>query len=94
MRDNVVRGNLVRRSRVDGIVVVQKDRHSLLTGNVVIRVGRRRLRRRQPHNDADRQPGGRNDDLGIEAVFGVIDGGGNIARNNGNPRQCMNIFCS
>jgi parallel beta-helix repeat protein len=36
----------------------------------------------------------RNADLGIEAVPGVIDGGGNIARNNGNPAQCTNIFCS
>ena len=32
-------------------------------------------------------------DLGIEAVFGVIDGGGNRARGNGDPRQCVNIFC-
>jgi hypothetical protein len=27
----------------------------------------------------------RNADLGIEAVFGVIDGGGNAAHGNGNP---------
>jgi hypothetical protein len=35
----------------------------------------------------------RNGDLGIEAVRGVIDGGGNVARGNGDPRQCTNIAC-
>ena len=36
----------------------------------------------------------RNHDLRIEAVFGVIDGGGNKASGNGNPAQCTNIVCS
>jgi hypothetical protein len=35
----------------------------------------------------------RNGDLGIEAVPGVIDGGGNHAHGNGNPGQCTNISC-
>jgi parallel beta-helix repeat protein len=35
----------------------------------------------------------RNADLGIEAVRGVNDGGGNIARHNGDPRQCVNVKC-
>jgi len=34
-----------------------------------------------------------NHDLGIEAVPGVIDGGGNHAAGNGNPAQCVNIDC-
>jgi hypothetical protein len=34
-----------------------------------------------------------NADLGIEAVPGVIDGGGNKASGNGNPLQCSNVFC-
>jgi hypothetical protein len=34
-----------------------------------------------------------NDALGIEAVFGVIDGGGNLASGNGDPRQCVNVRC-
>src|SRR3954453_9135770 len=40
-------------------------------------------------NEADR-----NADLGIEAVRGVTDGGGNIARQNGDPRQCTHIACN
>jgi hypothetical protein len=35
----------------------------------------------------------RNTDLGIEAV-GVIDGGGNTARRNGNAAQCVGVVCS
>jgi parallel beta helix pectate lyase-like protein len=34
-----------------------------------------------------------NGDLGIEAVAGVIDLGGNTAGLNGNPLQCVNVFC-
>jgi hypothetical protein len=35
----------------------------------------------------------RNHDLGIEAVHGVTDGGGNKAAGNGNPLQCTNVLC-
>jgi hypothetical protein len=30
---------------------------------------------------------------GIFAEFGVVDGGGNRARNNGNPAQCLGVEC-
>jgi parallel beta-helix repeat protein len=35
-----------------------------------------------------------NFDLGIEAVPGVTDGGGNKARGNGNPLQCTHVLCN
>jgi hypothetical protein len=35
-----------------------------------------------------------NGDLGIEAVLGVIDGGGNRAHANGNPLQCVGVICN
>jgi hypothetical protein len=35
----------------------------------------------------------RNSDLGIEAVWGVIDGSANRAAHNGAARQCKNIVC-
>jgi Right handed beta helix region len=34
-----------------------------------------------------------NGNLGINADPTVIDGGGNKARGNGNPLQCVNVFC-
>jgi hypothetical protein len=37
--------------------------------------------------------GVRNGDLGIEAVAGVSDGGGNRAFGNGNSLQCLNVVC-
>jgi hypothetical protein len=42
---------------------------------------------------ADPNTANRNHDLGIEAVPGVIDGGGNKASGNGNPAQCLNVVC-
>jgi hypothetical protein len=35
-----------------------------------------------------------NGDLGIEAQPGVTDGGGNVARGNGNPAQCVGVTCT
>jgi hypothetical protein len=35
-----------------------------------------------------------NVNLGIEAVSGVTDGGGNSAKHNGNRAQCVNVSCS
>jgi hypothetical protein len=91
---NVVRGNIVRRSRVDGIAVVRKDRHSVLVRNVVTGSGDDGFDVNSPTTTLTANRARRNGDLGIEAVFGVIDGGGNLARHNGDPLQCTNIFCS
>jgi parallel beta-helix repeat protein len=41
-----------------------------------------------------RNSANRNIDLGIDAVPGVVDGGGNRAQENGNPLQCVNVVCS
>ncbi len=92
--DNVVRGNTVRRSGVDGIAVVKKERHSVLVRNVVTGSGDDGFDINSSTMTLTGNRAKRNADLGIEAVFGVIDGGGNVARNNGDPGQCMNIFCN
>jgi len=34
-----------------------------------------------------------NGDIGMEAIAGVIDGGGNRAAGTGNPAECMNVAC-
>jgi parallel beta-helix repeat protein len=92
--DNLVRGNIVRRSRVDGIAVVKKERHSALVRNVVTGSGDDGFDINSRTTTLRGNRARRNDGLGIEAVFGVIDGGGNRASGNGNPLQCLNIFCS
>jgi nitrous oxidase accessory protein NosD len=91
--DNVVRGNIVRGSLVDGIVVVAKDRQSLLLRNLVARSGDDGIDVDSSTTTVTGNRARRNGDLGIEAVFGVFDGGGNLASGNGNPLQCLNITC-
>ena len=91
---NTVRRNLVKDSHKYGFLVGKKDRHSRLKGNVAKRSEDDgfRVKSRSAKLTANRAV--RNGDLGIEAVPGVIDGGGNIARHNGDLRQCINIMCS
>jgi hypothetical protein len=46
-----------------------------------------------PKTKLTRNVARRNGDLGIAAVRGVIDGGGNKASGNGDPRQCTHVVC-
>jgi parallel beta-helix repeat protein len=94
----VLAGTVVRRNHIlgageDGVHVDDKARHTLL---------RRNRARHSKYDGFDvegrrskvtKNRAVRNGDLGIEAIRGVIDGGGNIARHNGDLRQCRNIVC-
>ena len=90
--DNIVRRNVVRGSGGDGFLVNAKGT-SVLRRNVasgakddgfaVESRSTRLAKNRATHNA----------DLGIQAVRGVIDGGGNVARHNGDRRQCTHIAC-
>ena len=91
--DNVVRRNVVRRSGEDGFNVRSKDHHSLLIGNLAMRSGDDGFDVESNSAKLVRNRAVGNDALGIEAVFGVIDGGGNLARGNGDPLQCVNVRC-
>ena len=96
---DVVVGNVVRRNHIsgageDGVHIDDKARRTLVEGNHAFGGKDDGLDVNNSTTTLTRNEARRNGDLGIEAVFGVIDGGGNIARNNGDPRQCTNIFCS
>ncbi len=91
--NNVVRRNRVRGSGDDAFLVNEKDDHSLLRRNVAIGAGDDGFDVESRSTKLTRNRALRNADLGIEAVRGVIDGGGNIARNNGDRRQCTHIAC-
>ena len=91
---NRIRDNVVRRSREDGYRVGKKDRHSVLKGNVARRSGDDGFDVDSHSARLNDNGAFRNHDLGIGAVRGVEDGGGNVARHNGDPRQCHNIVCS
>ena len=91
--DNVIRRNVVKRSGKDGFAVRSGDHHSLLIGNLARRSGDDGFDVDSSSTKLVRNRALGNDALGIAAVFGVIDGGGNQAHGNGNPAQCTNISC-
>ena len=92
--DNVVRRNLVRRASDDGFLVTKNDGHSLLRRNVAVAAGDDGFDVRGHSTKVERNRSFHNGDLGIAAVRGTIDGGGNKAHGNGDPIQCLHIVCS
>ena len=91
--NTVVRGNVVRGSGADAFTVREADDRSLLKGNVARGAGDDGFDIENTSTKLTRNRAVHNADLGIEAVFGVIDGGGNRAGGNGNPLKCANVFC-
>jgi parallel beta-helix repeat protein len=93
-KNNLIRQNRVRASREDGFLVNQKDHHSILLGNVAIGSADDGFDIVSHTATLTRNRAVRNGDRGIEAGAGVNDGGGNVARNNGDPLQCITILCT
>jgi large repetitive protein len=92
---NVVRRNHVRGVRAAGISVDRAPTiaRTRLSRNHVFGSGFAGIRVGSPSTTLTRNEARRNGGLGIFAVRGVIDGGGNRASGNGDPRQCVNIVC-
>jgi large repetitive protein len=99
---NVIRGNIVRNAGSDGIVLQDKTNEvtghgtvkgNLVTNNLVTGSGHDGINVNRPANTVSGNIAVRNDALGIEAVAGVIDGGGNVAFGNRDPRQCLRVAC-
>jgi large repetitive protein len=92
--ENVLRKNVAFGSPGDGFVIEALAGQTSLINNLAVQNG-------DDGFDIESAPGGtvtrntadKNADLGIEAVTGVVDGGGNKASGNGNPLQCVNIVC-
>jgi large repetitive protein len=92
-----IRGNVVSAPGADGIAVDLEQPgpvlHTLVVGNSVIGAGVDGVRVNSSSTTIARNIANHNGNLGIEAVAGVIDGGGNHAAANGNPLQCTNVRC-
>jgi parallel beta-helix repeat protein len=92
-----IRGNVVTASGTDGIAVdlelVGPVLNTQLVGNVAVGAGVDGVHVNSSSTTIARNIANRNGNLGIEAVPGVIDGGGNHAAGNGNPLQCTNVKC-
>jgi parallel beta-helix repeat protein len=93
----VIRGNLVRDAGVHGIAVdfehVGPVTDTLVIANIALRAGNDGIHVDSASTKVTRNIAERNADLGIDAVPGVTDGGGNRATGNGNPLECVNISC-
>ena len=92
--DNVVRRNVVRRAPRGGIAIDRVVMRTVVRRNHVFRAGGHGILIGNATTTVTRNEARYNHDLGIKAVVGVIDGGGNRASGNGDPRQCLNISCS
>jgi len=90
---NVVSGNVANDNLGDGILVDNAATATLLESNTANRNGDDGIDVDAAGTTVTRNSANDDDDLGIEAVPGVIDGGGNRASGNGNALQCTNLTC-
>jgi hypothetical protein len=90
---NIVRMNLVRDAGGDGIFVDVTATDTLVDRNASDHNGDDGIDVDSAATTLAKNRATYNVDLGIEAVHGVTDGGGNRAFGNGNPLQCTNVFC-
>ena len=96
---NLLEGNKIRGAGKkaprdgDGITVDAEARHTILRRNSASQSNDDGFDVEGSTTKLTKNSAVRNRDLGIEAVRGVIDGGGNIAHHNGDPRQCTHIAC-
>jgi parallel beta-helix repeat protein len=91
---NVVRRNIVRRAPHNGISIDRAIERTVVKRNHVFGAGSHGILVGNPTTTVTRNEARYNHRLGIKAVKGTIDGGGNRASGNGDPRQCVNISCS
>jgi parallel beta-helix repeat protein len=96
--NSIVRDNDVSGARRDGIAVQAEGDGTvsglLLDANTTAHSGDDGIDVRTASATLSNNLATNNGDLGIAAVAGVTDGGGNRAFNNGNPVQCTNVFCA
>jgi parallel beta-helix repeat protein len=90
---NVVRRNQVRGVSASGISVDPAPKRTQISRNHVRGAGVDGINVLSRSTTLTRNRAVRNGDLGIDAVPGVIDGGGNRASGNGDTRQCLNVTC-
>lgn len=91
---NLISRNTLIANHGDGILLNADQRRNVIKSNRARRNTDDGIDVEAPKTTLTRNTGNHNHDLGIKAVPGVTDGGGNRARANGNPLQCTNIVCT
>jgi Right handed beta helix region len=88
-----VNRNVVSRNELDGIAVQSTFRPMSFDRNRGDRNGDDGIDVDSPDVSLSDNRANWNVDFGIEAAPGTVDGGGNRARRNGNPAQCVGVTC-
>jgi parallel beta-helix repeat protein len=86
-------GNRISRNGSDGVFVTEPNFSGLVAGNTVTRNGDDGIEVDAPSTTVTDNRTRKNADLGIDAISGTVDGGGNRGFGNGNPLECLNIAC-
>lgn len=93
----MLRGNLVRAAGADGIQVDLEGAGvvdgTVLDRHISSRAGDDGIDVRSASTVLRQNVAIRNGALGIRAVSGIVDGGGNRAVRNGDPRRCLFVAC-
>jgi parallel beta-helix repeat protein len=92
--DNDLSQNRVTGAPADGILVAAGSIRTAIAQNVASNAGDDGIQVDEPNAFVVENTAIGNAGFGIRAVPGVMDGGGNTARDNGGPTQCLNISCS
>jgi large repetitive protein len=91
--DNRIEHNKATANRGDGIIVFNTQ-VNVVDGNVANRNGDDGIDLNdEAASVVARNTANRNRDFGISSFEGVVDGGGNRARRNGAPVQCLVVLC-
>jgi parallel beta-helix repeat protein len=90
---NTISRNVVRGAAVDGVIVESTAFDTLVELNTAIGAGDDGIDVDNAATTLTHNVAVQNGDLGIEAVPGVTDGGGNHAAGNENTAQCTNVAC-
>ena len=90
----LVKGNDVQTNGFDGIQAGSGSTGNLFLGNDTNDNGWNGIEVGDPGNTITRNQADGNFNLGIFAVAGNTDGGGNKASGNGDPAQCVGVVCS
>ena len=92
--DNSISQNRVTGAPADGILVAAGSTRTTVAQNVASDAGGDGIRIDEPGTYLIENTAIGNAGFGIRAVQGVVDGGGNTARDNGQPAQCLNVVCT
>jgi parallel beta-helix repeat protein len=92
-RNNTISRNTILSSVGDGILVDAGSPSTVLDRNAANSNSDDGIDVDEPKTTIRSEQANDNRDFGIEAIAGVIDGGGNTASGNGNPAQCVNVAC-